>query len=128
MIELSANFSVKFLLEKLTENLENHRKELEEARAGYFLEVQEEIEKLQKLMGKHPNTFKIPASLKHLAQPVSHVEDYERAIAMLSKCKDVEIELDSDQFAAFVENKWSWRRDWTVRNEAFISKSREVEL
>lgn len=128
MIDLKANFAVKFLLEKLTANLEIHKKELEEARAGFFLEVQEQIEALQATMKEHPNTFSIPTAFRHLYPPHSHVEDYERAISMLSACHDTYLDLEADQYSAFVENKWSWRDGWTASNSAYISKSREVSL
>ena len=123
-IDLTASFKTTFLLEKLTENLETHKKEYEEARKGFKIEVQEQIESLQKLIERKPDTFKVPRDLQRISPPDCHIEEYERVISMLKACTDDELDLDADQYAAYVENKWAWQSGWQVSNSALILKSR----
>jgi len=44
----------------------------------------------------------------HLPKPENHLEDYDDAIALLEDATDEEIEMTTEQHAAFMCNKWDW--------------------
>ena len=113
-----------FLIAKIMGNFKKHEEDFSAARKGFFMETQEQIEALQKDMEENPDSFKIPKSLIKLSRPKSHAKTYQRAIDMLTANVNDTIELTGDQYAAFVDDDWEWRKQWDVSNSDYIVKSR----
>jgi len=112
---LSLNFRVKDLLEKIKENRELHIKIVQESQVGYRRELEKELKaKLMRLEEGYPVEPRI-----ELKVPTNHVDDYDRAIEMLSLCTDTEIELSEDMFQCYVRDKWRWQKDFLWSNSRY---------
>lgn len=105
------------LLRIVKSNRERHR--------DIFLKAQEEfrkraIEELEKRLsdardGKHFD--------QHLGmvEPVDRTQDYDRIISMLEMSVDDQIDLTQDEYAAYVMDDWSWKRQWITSNSAYVA-------
>lgn len=105
------------LLDVVKANRERHRE--------IFLRAQEEfrkraVEELEKRLadardGKHFD--------QHLGmiEPQDRTDDYDRIISMLEMTVADEIELTQDEYAAYVMDDWSWKRQWVASNSAYVA-------
>jgi hypothetical protein len=55
------------------------------------------------------------------AYPEDHGDDYLGTIRRLELCVNPEIELDSNEFDAYIRNKWSWKNSFITSNSAYVS-------
>lgn len=104
------------LLKSVRANRQHHR--------TVFLQAQEEfrkraIEELEKRLadardGKHFD--------QHLGmiEPVDRTDDYDRIISMLEMSVDDKIDLTQDEYAAYVMDDWSWKRQWLTANSTYV--------
>lgn len=53
--------------------------------------------------------------------PEDHGDDYLGTIRRLELCVDPEIELDNNEFDAYIRNKWSWKNSFITSNSAYVS-------
>jgi len=120
---LSTEMTKESLLEGLRASLKQHQEEYVAAREGFRLEAIEQLEDLQTEIEDNPDTFEIPRELQRLEPPESHVKDYERAIKMLESNVNETIKLTGEQYAAYVNGEWEWRRGWELSNRKFVIKS-----
>jgi len=109
------------LLEILKKNRDEHR--------GIFLEAQKSFRavaiKMLDAQLKDARTgkpFEL-ARLTTLQAPEDHTADYDRSIQMLEMSVDKEIAVDEREFQNYVQDIWSWSRDWATSNIGYVSKS-----
>src|SRR4051812_30302892 len=119
----SVNVSKEKLIWILQKNKKKHIKEYETAVPVYKNLIEDKIEDLYDLKGQ-----KDPEYLKRLAQniaslrtPVSHKEDYDRAIAMLDMSVDESIVLEESEFRNYVEDEWNWSREVAASNTMYAT-------
>lgn len=105
------------LLEVVKANRAKHRE--------IFLQAQEEfrkraIDELEQRLadareGKHFD--------QHLGmvEPVDRTQDYDRIISMLEMSVDDQVDLTQDEYAAYVMDDWSWKRQWVQANSAYVA-------
>jgi len=114
-IKMTMNFSREELLAKLRENAANHKKIVEEARAGYVEKAKAAVAaKLDEL-----KAGKVVALSFHLAPPQDFSEVYKTTIGMLDMSKDETITLTADEFRQLVQDEWDWTDNFLVSNRVY---------
>lgn len=53
--------------------------------------------------------------------PEDHGDDYNGTIRRLELCVDPQIELETNEFDAYIRNKWSWRDQFLVSNSSYVT-------
>jgi hypothetical protein len=103
------------LLETLKVNRHNHRKIFLEAQEGYRKTAITEIEKM---LSEAREGKKIRRQLV-LSEPVDQTNDYDRVIRMLEMSQDEMVELSEHDFAQYVLDDWSWKRQFLHSNSVY---------
>ena len=103
------------LLDVLKKNRGNHRIIFLEASEGYRAAA---IEELDKMLADAKAGRKIRRSLT-LVEPQDQTRDYDRAIRMLEMSTDDVIELEEHDFAQYVLDDWSWKRQFLLSNSTY---------
>jgi hypothetical protein len=110
------------LLQVVTANRDKHREVFLEALDGYRKAA---IAELENALNDAKSGKAIFRTTK-LIQPMDQTGDYNRAIKMMEMTTEPIIELDEDQFAQLVMNKWHWGKQFSASNRAYVSKSETV--
>lgn len=108
------------LLEKITENRDQHERDYKEARALYRTAVRED---LAKRLADWERGVEVD-NFVHLPKPVQYLRDYDRAIAQLKFTTIDEIELDSVTFAQLVLDEWSWKSEFELNTKSYAGGPR----
>lgn len=93
------------LLSTLQENRAKHVEEYTTAVEQYRVEAEKALRK-RALEVRDGKTLKTAIDLP---EPRSFEEEYDRAIAMVEWSTEPQIELDEQDFRAFVLDEWNWR-------------------
>lgn len=112
-----------YLLEKLRQNRNEHRRLFEDALDGWHKEV---LAELQRMM-KRAKADKHYQPRWCLPVPQDHTQEYDHIIALLEASLDTEFELSSLEFAQFVQDDWGWKADF-LRSTASYTSARERGL
>ena len=106
------------VLDKLKKNRDAHRKIVEEAREGYFIESEKvlkaELRKLRK--NKGAKFIHISVSLR---PPVDHTAEYDTVITMLEYHESGTITLTADEVRQLIEDRWDWMDDFIGANSPY---------
>jgi hypothetical protein len=113
------------LLEKVKANLDQHKKDYEQACKDYADEaravlaeklaaIQAEFKKVAEAVEKGGlKPAKVALSMDlisvRLTVPESHEKDYLKAVAMLEMSTQDEVELEQDDFSRLVMDEWGWK-------------------
>lgn len=103
------------LLGTLRENRKKHQVIFREAQDGYRKQA---IEELDKMLAEARSGKQIRRSL-HLVEPQDQTRDYDRAIKMLEMSQDEIVELEEHDFAQYVLDDWSWKRQFLLSNSNY---------
>lgn len=106
------------LLTKLKANRASHYDLFLKAQEVYREDV---IDELDKMLEEARNGKKIRRTVT-LVEPVDKTEEYDQVISMLEMCVEDVIELDNQQFANYVLDKWGWKASVTTTNSSYSSK------
>lgn len=107
------------LIKILKDNREEHR--------GLFLEAQKAFrqvainaldEQLKAARDGKPFQLQVLVSLQ---APQDHTKDYDRCIAMLEMSVEKEVIVSDQEFQNFVQDTWSWSRNWALSNQSYVS-------
>jgi hypothetical protein len=126
--ELKFDFSRTEIMERVKENRDKHAEEFAVALKGYYLEVQEQLEKIAEEAQKasvKAGKEKDPKSLTYSVnarKPEDHTGDYDRILDMLRLAKNENIELDEQEFAQYVRDEWAWKQRFTETSSTYLSK------
>jgi len=116
---MSREFSVHVkrdeLLAKLKANRENHRKIFLEAQEGFRKEVVKQLDQALK-DAREGRRFRNQISID---APVDQTSDYDRVISMLSMAVDETIELNENDYSAYVLDQWRWRYNFLTSNAKY---------
>jgi len=111
------NVSSDELLKILKENRKRHRRVFTEALDGYRKQLQAELERhiAELKAGRAPEVH------IRLIRPEDHTRDYDRIIRMVEMHKSPSsvFTLDESHFAQYVEDDWSWRRQFITSANAY---------
>lgn len=102
-------------LTKLQENREAHRAIFEEAVDGFRTRATQALEDQLKRITEG----KIEIVQVYLPKPVDHTRDYDREIAMLEMSIGDQVTLTQQEFASFVMDDWTWKREFLTSNSAY---------
>ncbi len=114
---LSVDVPINNVLEALAKNLEAHEKIVEEAQKGYIQEAQLRLAgRLKTLQAGKPVNLEFS-----LRPPQDRREAYKEAISMLTahSVNNDSIVLDTQQYAAFISDKWAWSDSFYRRNAQY---------
>jgi hypothetical protein len=107
------------LLEKLAVNRAKHRTVFEAALNGYADQAQDMLEEHLAALKRG----KIPEIRIVLARPEDHTRDYDRVIGMLKMHQGELFELDEQMYQQYVDDDWSWKRQWLDTSTQYAAKS-----
>lgn len=120
--KITVNIRKDELLQKLRLNRERHLKIVLEAKEGYIKKAKEAL--LKKL--KHLKQG-LSISLRFdLIPPTSHLSEYDTVIGMLEMSHDIDIELTSELYRQYVEDKWNWRHEFLQTSACYSGTSRAL--
>lgn len=103
------------LLEIVRKNREAHRKIFLEAVDGFRAKAVEMLE--QRLTdAKAGRRINIRISLP---TPVDQTREYDRAIKMLEMSVDGQVQLTQTEFAQYVMDDWSWKKQFSATNKMY---------
>jgi DNA-directed RNA polymerase subunit F len=114
---LTVTVDKKQLIEKLTTNLKNHKKKYQQAYASW---KKESIEALKKAIKNVENDKQLIGNILDV-MPQDKSDEYEDAIRMLEWDTNNTIELDQQQFNAFINDEWDWSQHWTTVNTKYFA-------
>lgn len=105
------------LLERVTENRNNHRAIFEEAQIKYREFV---IKELDSMLDDAKAGRKVRRAVS-LPEPEDHTRDYDRVITMLQMSVNDEVELLSQEFENYVMDNWGWNASFTANTMRYTS-------
>lgn len=109
------------LLKVLKKNRAEHRQVFLEAQKGYRAKVIQVLdEQLKKAREGAP--FEV-MSVARLEAPRDYTKTYDRVIGMVEMAEDKVFQLSESEFANYVQDIWSWSRDWLTSNTAYAASS-----
>jgi hypothetical protein len=107
------------LLTILTRNRDKHRTVFEDSLKGYkqrMIDIlQDEIRQLER--------GRIPDIRILYSRPEDHTRDYNRVIGMLEMDKNPEFTLDETTYRQYVDDDWSWKRQWAKMSNTYATQS-----
>lgn len=110
-------FNKTIVIETIEKNMRKHELEFSEAWTEYcrtsalkFKQLADAAEK-GKQFENHTGLIK----------PSSHVDDYERILAMLKTCSDTNVELNQEEFARYMQDEWEWQSQFKYTNSLYLS-------
>lgn len=105
------------LLIVVRSNREKHQKTFEEAWEGYKKAIIKELETALEDAKKGVRIYRQTT----LVQPISQLQEYDRAIKMLEMNTQAEITLEEHEFNQFVMDKWNWSKQFAMSNKSYTS-------
>lgn len=103
------------LVAKLEDNRAKHREIFLDAQEGYR---EQAIIELDSMLAEAKAGKKIRRAVL-LTEPMDQTSDYDRAIAMLKMSVDEHISLSESDFACYVMDEWSWKRQFHMSNVGY---------
>lgn len=112
----TVKINVQELSTALRQNRDKHRAVFERALEGFRRVVIDELE------GRLSDARKGKDIVLHIAleQPVDQTRDYDRAIMMCKMSAEGVVELTEREFASYVMDDWSWKKDWLLTNSTYM--------
>lgn len=124
----SVNVSRLELLAKLKENLEQHRKEYQEALAEFRQRLLDDLKLAHKKVSKVEDVMDLQNFSFNLPFPQNHEDDYVDVIEMLEMSVDETINLDSQAFKAYIKNEWHWQGQFRNAKMAYAAVGSSLSL
>ena len=116
------------LKEKICFNRQKHIEEFNEAVDGYNDSVRAEIhaaivmlrERIDELDEIDADKMIRLSNIRFdLEVPFNHEKDYDQVIEMLKMTVDTEVILKADEFACYVMDDWSWKKDFLAVSQCY---------
>lgn len=108
----SVNVSRQELLQKLRENLEQHRAEYQEALSEFKARLESDLQLALKKVKKADDVLSLKKFSFDITFPQNHENDYIEVIEMLEMSVDETINLDAESFRAYIKNDWAWNHSF----------------
>lgn len=114
--ELTMSFPKEVLIKQIQENRDTHRSVFEAALEGYRTEAVKRLERqIEEIKaGKLVSHFS-------LTLPEDHTDDYDTVLSMLNACVDEEIELTMSDYAMYMLDEWSWKKQFITSNSLYAA-------
>ena len=117
--EMIINVDKSELLSVLEANRARHRTVFLAALDGYKKEALRVLRDQIKAI----EAGKAPALHLILDRPEDHTRDYDRVIGMLKMDKYDTFRLDQDTFKKYVDDDWTWKRQWSKMSSNYAPAS-----
>lgn len=132
---LTIDVQVGTLINTLEVNRDKHLKAYERAKKGWEKLLQRELETKLKVLTRRPGAAVVRAiktngqsegDLSRIInqKPTNYLGEYDEAIEMLKFADNATIELDQEQYRAYVKDEWSWKTHWEASNTAYAAAVR----
>jgi len=115
--DMNITVNTEVISSRLKENLKKHREQFEKACDGY----QKTMEKWLAQRMEEVRAGETPSLHFGHSQPIDMTKTYETVIDMLTVCVETEIELDQQQFRAYMRDEWDWSGNVFATNSAYIA-------
>ena len=106
------------LLGRVQTNRDEHRAVFEKAVTGYQAQMYEllhaAIRRIE--VGKMPDLY----ALNRLPVPQDHTSDYDAVLDLLGMAVGPEVEIDEEDFRAYVRDEWRWKREWATTTASYL--------
>jgi len=99
----------------------NREKHITEFNSAKKIFIEDAIEKLQDMLTTAQKNGRIIQNLG-LTEPISYVQEYDTAIKMLQMSTEDVIELTQQEFQQYVEDQWSWKRNFVASTSIYNNK------
>jgi hypothetical protein len=96
------------LLAALTENRAKHEETYNDALDGYFTALSELFKEKERLTRAHKDVD----LYVRFSRPRNHVNDYDRAIGMLTWHTGDTFDLTDTEYSSYVMDNWAWTGEW----------------
>jgi tRNA A37 N6-isopentenylltransferase MiaA len=104
------------LLATVRKNRDGHRDLFLKAQAGYR---EDAIAELDRMLREARDGKKIRRGFT-MPEPIDRTGDYDTVINMLEMSVDDVVELQFHEFAQYVRDQWSWKRDVDLVNMSYL--------
>lgn len=118
---LSIEVSVPTLITTLEDNRAKHLKDYEKSKRGWKRLLAKDLTSL--LNDLEAGKSIEPRRLHLKNKPEHYLKEYDEAIEMLKFADNHSIELDQQQFRAYVKDEWTWKQSWEASNSSYIAAS-----
>jgi hypothetical protein len=116
---LAIEASVATLMKTLADNRDQHFRDYEKAKKGWRKLL---AKQLTGLLADLEAGKSIEGSRLHLeAKPTHYLKEYDEALDMLKYATNTVIELNQEQFRAYVNDEWSWKTHWEASNSSYLA-------
>jgi len=106
------------LLYRLRANRDVHRALFLKALSGYRKKAIEELDAaIERIKGGSPKNVYVA-----LRAPEDHTRDYDRVIEMIEMDVRSEIILSEDKFASYVQDDWTWKREFVASTTEYLAE------
>ena len=127
-IGLTTHMKVKVstLIERVRENRKHHEETYDKAVGVYLQKVRKRLEaRLKRLdeIGESPGELDSIGGGLGLAPPKSYLDSYDDILAVLEMTTEKELELDSQQLANIIRDKWDWERDFNMSTRLYANEA-----
>ena len=99
----------------------NRLKHIAEFDSAKKIFIEDAIAKLQDMLTTAQKNGRIIQNLG-LTEPISYVQEYDTAIKMLQMSTEDVIELTQQEFQQYVEDQWSWKRNFVASTSIYNNK------
>jgi hypothetical protein len=106
------------LISALEKNLEGHKKDYEEARAGYRKAL---LEDLTKKLNDAKENKDVPHFIQ-LDVPEDHSKDYTRVIGMMKMSIDETVLITASEYSQYVMDDWGWKEKFVGTSNAYKNR------
>lgn len=106
------------LIDALQKNRDGHRKQYEEAHAGYRRALLETVAKMY-------DDAKKGLDVQHFIQldiPEDHTKDYDRVAGMLAMSVDDTVLITAQEYSQFVMDDWGWKEKFVGTSNAYKNR------
>lgn len=107
------------LLDVLQENREKHRVEYEKAHKAWAKKIGKVMTKAEEMDDPAEGWKYLQKKMGELPKPVQYVKQYQSAIRKVEMDVRDEIELNDREFAAWVEDDWSWKGAFVAQTSLY---------
>lgn len=116
---LTIEASVERLMKTLAANRDKHFKDYEKAKKGWRKLLTKQLSGL--LADLEAERSLAPDQLHLPPKPTHYLKEYDEALDMLKYASNTAIDLNQEQFRAYVNDEWSWKTHWEASNTSYLA-------
>ena len=129
LLDVDSKFEVSFLIEKLKENLKDHKESFKLATEIYNKEIIEGLKALSLLSGRQSKTeydkvtlLRAYNDIANKSKPVDETKKYEQYISIFGSTTEKSIVLNINDANSIINDSWDWAIQAKTSNMFYTSK------